>query len=164
MSDHEPQPAADRQPVTPEGADALRAYAARTRSSANELAAFLEDVATNGLPSPEQHHPLGRGPRPPPRRTGCTAWTRRLMGKHSGRRARIAFTDSAIAQIDKLTETKIPLYWRRALRVVVPAEEQRARSGYGADAGAHDGLAGLVHLVLAPSLPAPPAGKDLGAV
>ncbi|MGA4844724.1 hypothetical protein [Streptomyces sp. G45] len=57
MSDHEQQPAADRQPVTPEGADALRAYAARTRTSANELAAFLEDVATNGLPSPEHTTP-----------------------------------------------------------------------------------------------------------
>jgi hypothetical protein len=57
MSDHEQQPAADRQPVTPEGADALRAYAARTRSSANELATFLEEVAANGLPSPENTTP-----------------------------------------------------------------------------------------------------------
>ncbi|MEU1128407.1 hypothetical protein ABZ383_00835 [Streptomyces sp. NPDC005900] len=29
------------------------------------------------------------------------------MGKHSGRRARIGFTDSAIAQIDKLTEPEV---------------------------------------------------------
>ncbi|MGA4844725.1 hypothetical protein [Streptomyces sp. G45] len=29
------------------------------------------------------------------------------MGKHSGRRARIGFTDSAITQINKLNETEI---------------------------------------------------------
>ncbi|MEN8655575.1 hypothetical protein ABCR94_34630 [Streptomyces sp. 21So2-11] len=57
MSDHEQQPAPDRQPVTAKGADALRAYAARQQSNANELAAFLEDVATNGLPAPETTTP-----------------------------------------------------------------------------------------------------------
>ncbi|MFF4741255.1 hypothetical protein ACFY2W_36040 [Streptomyces sp. NPDC001262] len=57
MSDHEQQPAPDRQPVSPKGADALRAYAARQRISAEQLAAFLEDVAANGLPTPEATTP-----------------------------------------------------------------------------------------------------------
>ncbi|MEV5982802.1 hypothetical protein [Streptomyces sp. NPDC052114] len=57
MSDHEQQSAADRQSVTAVGADALRAYATRTCTSANELAAFLEDIADNGLPAPERTTP-----------------------------------------------------------------------------------------------------------
>ena len=57
MSDHEQQPAADHQPVTPKGADALRAYAARTRSSADQLATYLEEVAVNGQPTPENTTP-----------------------------------------------------------------------------------------------------------
>ncbi|WP_043271919.1 hypothetical protein [Streptomyces sp. CT34] len=56
MSDQQ-QPAPDRQPVTTQGADALRAYAERTRSSAEQLAAFLEDVAANGLPTAESTTP-----------------------------------------------------------------------------------------------------------
>ncbi|AJC62058.1 hypothetical protein [Streptomyces sp. 769] len=50
--DHEQQLASDRRPVTPQGAEALRAYAARQRSSADQLATFLEDVAANGRPAP----------------------------------------------------------------------------------------------------------------
>lgn len=48
-----PQPAPRREPLTPESADALRAYAARTREQADSLAAVLEDIAVNGLPDPE---------------------------------------------------------------------------------------------------------------
>ena len=36
----------------PGGADALRAYAARTRENADLLAGVLEDIALNGLPDP----------------------------------------------------------------------------------------------------------------
>ncbi|MCL6293292.1 hypothetical protein [Streptomyces sp. 43Y-GA-1] len=43
-----------RQQLEPDTADGLRAYAARTRESADQLAAVLEDIATNGLPDPEQ--------------------------------------------------------------------------------------------------------------
>ncbi|MGW1871614.1 hypothetical protein ACWCPS_39660 [Streptomyces mauvecolor] len=60
MSEYEqqsdPKPAV-RQPVTPNGADALRAYAQRQRASADELAAVLEDIAANGLPAPESTTP-----------------------------------------------------------------------------------------------------------
>ncbi|MFD7001671.1 hypothetical protein ACFWA5_36835 [Streptomyces mirabilis] len=49
------QPAASaahaRQQLEPAAADGLRAYAAKTRENANQLAAVLEDIATNGLPS-----------------------------------------------------------------------------------------------------------------
>jgi hypothetical protein len=48
------QPSAGgREALSPEGAEALRAYAARTREAADHLAAVLEDIALNGLPSPE---------------------------------------------------------------------------------------------------------------
>ncbi|WP_415958729.1 hypothetical protein [Streptomyces sp. 021-4] len=40
-----------------DAADGLRAYAARTRESADQLAAALEDIATNGLPDREQCTP-----------------------------------------------------------------------------------------------------------
>ncbi|WP_331722834.1 hypothetical protein OG848_47695 (plasmid) [Streptomyces canus] len=40
-----------RQPLEPAAADAVRAYAARTRESADQLAAVLEDLAENGLPA-----------------------------------------------------------------------------------------------------------------
>lgn len=46
-----------RQQLEPETADGLRAYAAKTRESADQLAAVLEDIATNGLPDPEQCTP-----------------------------------------------------------------------------------------------------------
>ncbi|WP_127359081.1 hypothetical protein [Actinacidiphila soli] len=51
------QPAPGRQPVTPQGADALRAYAAHQRSNAEELAAVLEDIAAHGLPDPDSTTP-----------------------------------------------------------------------------------------------------------
>ncbi|ANW22654.1 hypothetical protein [Streptomyces clavuligerus] len=53
-----PAPPAVRQQLEPATADGLRAYAARTRESADRLAAVLEDIATNGLPAVE----------------GCTPW------------------------------------------------------------------------------------------
>ncbi|MFI8201027.1 hypothetical protein ACIF6K_31645 [Streptomyces sp. NPDC085942] len=46
-----------RQQLEPVAADGLRAYAARTRESADQLAAVLEDIAANGLPDPEQCTP-----------------------------------------------------------------------------------------------------------
>ncbi|MYX04126.1 MULTISPECIES: hypothetical protein [unclassified Streptomyces] len=46
-----------RQQLEPNTADGLRAYAARTRESADQLAAILEDIATNGLPDLEQCTP-----------------------------------------------------------------------------------------------------------
>jgi hypothetical protein len=42
-----------RQQLEPAAADGLRAYAAKTRENADQLAAVLEDIATNGLPSVE---------------------------------------------------------------------------------------------------------------
>ncbi|WP_326673367.1 hypothetical protein [Streptomyces canus] len=54
MSEHDaPQPAPGREPLTPEGAQALRAYAARKREQADQVAAVLEDIAENGLPAIE---------------------------------------------------------------------------------------------------------------
>ncbi|MGC9479187.1 hypothetical protein ACP4I1_34250 [Streptomyces sp. WG4] len=46
-----------RQQLQPAAADALRAYAAKTRENADQLAAVLEDIATNGLPSVEDCTP-----------------------------------------------------------------------------------------------------------
>ncbi|WP_329529575.1 hypothetical protein [Streptomyces sp. NBC_01462] len=46
-----------RQQLEPAAADAARAYAARTRESADRLAAVLEDIAANGLPSAEDCTP-----------------------------------------------------------------------------------------------------------
>ncbi|MFE9360986.1 hypothetical protein ACFYPB_43985 [Streptomyces olivaceoviridis] len=40
--------------LEPAAADAVRAYAAKTRADADRFAAALEDIATNGLPDPEQ--------------------------------------------------------------------------------------------------------------
>jgi hypothetical protein len=51
-NDDAPVPASGREPLTPEGADALRAYAAAKREQADRLAAVLEDIALNGLPDP----------------------------------------------------------------------------------------------------------------
>lgn len=58
MSD-QPAPAdtAARQHVEPATADGLRAYAAMTRERADQLAAVLEDIATNGLPAAEDCTP-----------------------------------------------------------------------------------------------------------
>lgn len=46
-----------RQQLEPAAADGLRAYAARTRESAAQFAAVLEDIAANGLPSVEDCRP-----------------------------------------------------------------------------------------------------------
>ncbi|MFB8206335.1 hypothetical protein [Streptomyces sp. NPDC056010] len=46
-----------RQQLEPNAADELRAYAARTRESADQLAAVLEDIATNGPPAVEDCTP-----------------------------------------------------------------------------------------------------------
>ncbi|MCX4482075.1 hypothetical protein OOK44_37495 [Streptomyces cellulosae] len=46
-----------RQQLEPAAADAVRAYAAKTRADADQFAAVLEDIATNGLPDPEQCTP-----------------------------------------------------------------------------------------------------------
>lgn len=57
MSD-QPAPAdTTRQQLEPTTADGLRAYAARTRESADHLAAVLEDIAANGLPAVEDCTP-----------------------------------------------------------------------------------------------------------
>ncbi|MFE5197922.1 hypothetical protein ACFQ93_29995 [Streptomyces sp. NPDC056601] len=54
----QPAPADNaRQQLEPAAADAVRAYAARTRESADQFAAVLEDLATNGLPSMEDCTP-----------------------------------------------------------------------------------------------------------
>lgn len=55
----QPAPAdtAARQLLEPAAADAVRAYAAKSRAQADQFAAVLEDVATNGLPDPEQCTP-----------------------------------------------------------------------------------------------------------
>ncbi|MEU3401328.1 hypothetical protein [Streptomyces filamentosus] len=37
--------------------DAVRAYAAKARADADRFATVLEDIATNGLPDPEQCTP-----------------------------------------------------------------------------------------------------------
>ncbi|MEV0537204.1 hypothetical protein [Kitasatospora sp. NPDC050463] len=61
-----------RVPLDSEAADSLRAQAQEERGKAEELAAFLEDVAENGLPDPET----------------CTPWVelrdRRLAELESG--------------------------------------------------------------------------------
>jgi hypothetical protein len=49
--------ASTRQQLEPAAAEAVRAYAARTRESADRFAAVLEDIATNGLPSVEDCTP-----------------------------------------------------------------------------------------------------------
>ncbi|MEV7892130.1 hypothetical protein ACWD3I_39990 [Streptomyces sp. NPDC002817] len=58
MSDQPaPADAAVRQPLEPATADAVRAVAAQTRARADQFAAVLEDIATNGLPDPEHCTP-----------------------------------------------------------------------------------------------------------
>ncbi|MFJ2591007.1 hypothetical protein [Streptomyces sp. NPDC087538] len=52
-----PADTAARQQLEPAAADAVRAYAARTRESADQLAAVLEDIAANGLPAVEDCTP-----------------------------------------------------------------------------------------------------------
>ncbi|TRO56314.1 hypothetical protein [Streptomyces sp. IB201691-2A2] len=55
----QPAPAdtAARQQLEPAAADAVRAYAAKTRAAADEFAALLEDIATHGLPAVEDCTP-----------------------------------------------------------------------------------------------------------
>ncbi|MCX4971056.1 hypothetical protein OHA98_41330 [Streptomyces sp. NBC_00654] len=53
----QPVPTSVRQQLEPATADAVRAYAAKTRENADRLAAVLEDIATNGLPSIEECTP-----------------------------------------------------------------------------------------------------------
>ncbi|MFE2695227.1 hypothetical protein [Streptomyces mirabilis] len=50
------EPAA-RQPLEPAAADAVRAYAARTRADADRFAGALEDIAANGPPAVEECTP-----------------------------------------------------------------------------------------------------------
>ncbi|MEV6332230.1 hypothetical protein [Streptomyces sp. NPDC051909] len=57
MSD-QPAPAdTGREQLPAAAADGLRAYAARTRAQADQLAAVLEDIAINGLPSVDECTP-----------------------------------------------------------------------------------------------------------
>ncbi|MYS75489.1 hypothetical protein GTY88_34495 [Streptomyces sp. SID5926] len=54
----QPAPAGTaRQQLEPAAADAVRAYAAKTRENADQLATVLEDIATNGLPPAEDSTP-----------------------------------------------------------------------------------------------------------
>lgn len=46
-----------RQQLEPAAAEAVRAYAARTRENADRFAAVLEDIAANGLPAVEDCTP-----------------------------------------------------------------------------------------------------------
>ncbi|MFF1285476.1 hypothetical protein [Streptomyces sp. NPDC058299] len=57
MSDQPACAAAARQPLEPAAADAVLAYAARTRAKADQSAAVLEDIVTNGLPAEENCTP-----------------------------------------------------------------------------------------------------------
>ncbi|WP_329046598.1 hypothetical protein [Streptomyces sp. NBC_01422] len=53
----QPSSATARQRLEPAAADAVRAYAAKTRENADRLAAVLEDIAANGLPAVEECTP-----------------------------------------------------------------------------------------------------------
>ncbi|MFF0479434.1 hypothetical protein [Streptomyces sp. NPDC004284] len=57
MSDQPAPTDTTRLQLDPAAADAVRAYAARTRASADQFAAVLEDIATNGLPSVDNSTP-----------------------------------------------------------------------------------------------------------
>lgn len=95
------EPAA-RQPLEPAAADAVRAYAARTRADADRFASALEDIAANGLPHGRGMHAVGGTARGPPRPPRSPAPGRRLMTGR--RRAQIAFSDSAAKQLENLTD------------------------------------------------------------
>ncbi|MER6692098.1 hypothetical protein [Streptomyces minutiscleroticus] len=75
----QPAPASStpRQQLDAAAADAVRAYAARTRANADRLAGVLEDIAANGLPAVED----------------CTPWEE-LREAH---RARLAVQRAAVA-------------------------------------------------------------------
>ncbi|PVC80389.1 hypothetical protein DBP19_36680 [Streptomyces sp. CS090A] len=49
----QPAPAPERQPLDEHAAAALRSYAAGERAKVDVLASVMEDIATNGYPSPE---------------------------------------------------------------------------------------------------------------
>ncbi|MHA4773142.1 hypothetical protein L1085_001425 [Streptomyces sp. MSC1_001] len=51
------QPVTTRRQLDPAAADAVRAYAARTRAQADQFAAVLEDLATHGLPDVDECTP-----------------------------------------------------------------------------------------------------------
>ncbi|WP_030338433.1 hypothetical protein [Streptomyces sp. NRRL S-1022] len=53
MSDQPVPCVTARQQLDPAVADAVRAYAARTRAAADKFAGVLEDIAANGLPMVE---------------------------------------------------------------------------------------------------------------
>ncbi|MFE2323444.1 hypothetical protein ACFXD5_05905 [Streptomyces sp. NPDC059385] len=54
----QPAPAVPpRMPLEAAAADGLRAFAAKTRADADQFAAVLEDIATNGLPAVEDCTP-----------------------------------------------------------------------------------------------------------
>ncbi|WP_299537437.1 hypothetical protein [uncultured Streptomyces sp.] len=53
----EQQAPSTRQQLEPATAEAVRAYAARTRERADRVAAALEDIAANGLPAVEDCTP-----------------------------------------------------------------------------------------------------------
>lgn len=57
MSDKPAPPTPPRQQLEPAAADAVRAYAARTRAEADRFTAVLEGIATDGPPDPEQCTP-----------------------------------------------------------------------------------------------------------
>lgn len=66
-----PATATARQQLDPATADAVRAYAARARATADQFASILEEIAANGLPSAEE----------------CTPWEE-LREQHLARLAR----------------------------------------------------------------------------
>lgn len=76
MSEQSPLTTA-RQRLDPAAADAVRAYAAKTREDADRLAAVLEDIAANGLPAVEE----------------CTLWE----GLRDARLAHLAAQRPAVA-------------------------------------------------------------------
>ncbi|MGC5530404.1 hypothetical protein [Streptomyces sp. SR-10] len=57
MSDQPAPVDTARQQLDPRTADAVRSHAARTRANADQYAAVLEDIATQGLPSEEDCTP-----------------------------------------------------------------------------------------------------------
>ncbi|GGP32410.1 hypothetical protein GCM10018980_68470 [Streptomyces capoamus] len=71
MSDQPGPSVTVRQQLDPAAADAVRAYAARTRAAADQFAGVLEDIAANGLPPVEE----------------CTPWEE-LREQHLARLAR----------------------------------------------------------------------------
>lgn len=50
MNEHTTPPAAGRERLDAAAADAVRAYAAKKRADADQLAGVLEDIAAHGLP------------------------------------------------------------------------------------------------------------------